>query len=64
MVAGYKRITKGVMGSGANRDPKIRLMRGAKTAVEYKYGMGGLPKGAGHTRKPITLPPTPWDKPK
>lgn len=53
-----------VPGKGANRNPKIQLMRGAKTAAEYKYGMGGLPKTPGRSQKPITLPPTPWDKPK
>lgn len=62
-MAGYRKNEKGMVpGKGANRDPKIRLMRGAKTAVEYKHGMGGLPKTPGRSQKPITLPPTPWDK--
>lgn len=64
-MAGYRRDMKNTPGKGANRDPKIRLMRSAKTAVEYKHGMGGLSKGSGHTRRPITLPSMPWDtKPK
>lgn len=63
-MAGYKRTTKGVMGKGANADPKVRLMRGALTRANYKSGMGGLPKTPGRSQKPITLPPTPWDKPK
>ncbi len=50
-----------VPGKGSNKDRKVRLMRRAKTDVNYKYGMGGLPKGAGNTPRPITLPPMPWD---
>lgn len=55
------KYTKGAAGKGANTDPKIRLMRSAKTKANYKYGMGGLPKGKGHEPKPVTLPKMPWD---
>ncbi len=41
-------------GKSANVDPKITLMRSAKTKANYKYGRGGLPKA--HKPKPITLP--------
>lgn len=53
---------KNMPGKGANTDPKVRAMRSAKTKANYKYGMGGLPKGDGHKPKPVTLPKMPWDK--
>jgi hypothetical protein len=59
-----KRKSGMVPGAASNKDPKVRLMRTAKTQVNYRYGMGGLPKGVGHAPKPITLPPMPWDKPR
>lgn len=32
------------LGKGANTDPRISLMRGAKTRANYRCGMGGLPR--------------------
>lgn len=40
---------------------KLELMRRAKTNAESSHGLGGLPKGAGHKPKPVTLPKMPWD---
>lgn len=31
-------------GKAANKDPKLRLMRSAKTRASYSHGMGGLPR--------------------
>ena len=46
------------------KDERLRLMRAANTKANYKYGMGGLPKGEGHKPRPITLPKMPWDEEK
>lgn len=47
-------------GKGANRDPRVRLMRSANTTANYRYGMGGLPKTKGAARRQVTLPTVPW----
>jgi hypothetical protein len=41
-------------GKAASTDPKLRLMRSAKTRVNYSHGMGGLPRRK--AAKPVTLP--------
>jgi hypothetical protein len=57
-----KKKTSMVPGAGANTDMKIRIMRGAATRANYRFGMGGLEKSGGHRAAPITLPKMPWDK--
>lgn len=37
---------------------RLRLMRAARSKVEYSHGIGGLIKGKGHRRAPITLAPS------
>lgn len=43
------------MGAGANRDPKLKLIRSAQTAATTKFGVGGRPKTIGGPRA-VTLP--------
>jgi len=50
------------LSDGKYKRTKLTVMRTAKTAAEYKNGMGGLPKTPGRSQKPITLPAMPWDK--
>jgi hypothetical protein len=52
---------KGVPMSDEQR-AKLRLMRQATGRATTKYGIGGIEKRRGHQIKPVTLPPTPWDK--
>lgn len=41
-------------GKSTNADPKLRILRSASTAANYKYGMGGLPR-KNKTVKPVSL---------
>lgn len=51
-MAGYKRITKGVMRKGA-KPVSFRLGKPSK---------GGVQKTPGRSQKRVTLPPTPWKR--
>ena len=52
------------MGRHRTDPPELRrlaIMRAADTSGRVKHGIGGLPKSAGRSQKPVTLPKLPWD---
>jgi GcrA cell cycle regulator len=53
-----KTATPNAEGAFANKDPKLRLLRSAKTAATDRYDIGGNLKTR-HAPKPITLPSGP-----